>query len=79
MLALGEISHLVSRENDQTIMNTTSLSNFFNNTEDIISNTLTNEDITIIKSEEGNVVVISEQQFLALLNAMRKSDVRNKL
>jgi len=60
-------------------MNTTSLSNFLNNTEDIISNTLTNEDITIVKSEEGNVVVISEQQFLALLNAMRKSDVRNKL
>lgn len=60
-------------------MNTTSLSNFLNNTKDIISNTLTNEDITIVKSEEGNVVVISEQQFLALLNAMRKSDVRNKL
>lgn len=54
-------------------MNTTSLSNFINNAEDIINSTITNEDITIVKSKEGNVVVISEQQFITLVQSMRRS------
>ena len=47
-------------------MNYTSLSNFLNNTENIINNTITNEQFTTIKAEEGNVVLMSEQQFACL-------------
>lgn len=50
-------------------MNRTSLSNFLNNTEALITNTIDNEEITIIESDEGNVVLISEKDFLELMDS----------
>ena len=54
--------------------NYTTLSNFLNNAENIINNALTNEDYTTIKTEEGNVVLMSEQQYECLVEAL----VRNR-
>ena len=59
---------------DYNIMNYTTLSNFLNNAENIINNALTNEDYTTIKTEEGNVVLMSEQQYECLVEAL----VRNR-
>ena len=56
------------------MMNYTTLSNFLNNAENIINNALTNEDYTTIKTEEGNVVLMSEQQYECLVGAL----VRNR-
>lgn len=55
-------------------MNYTTLSNFLNNAENIISNTIANEEHTTIKTEEGNVVLMSEQQYECLVEAL----VRNR-
>lgn len=55
-------------------MNYTSLSNFLNNAENIISNTIANEQFTTIQTEEGNAVLLSENQFLCLVEALRRSD-----
>ena len=54
-------------------MNTISLSNFIINTEAIITNTIYNNEINIIKTKEGNAILISEQEFNSLLNSMHKS------
>ena len=54
-------------------MNTISLSNFIINTEAIIINTIYNNEINIIKTKEGNAILISEQEFNSLLNSMHKS------
>lgn len=56
-------------------MNYTSLSNFINNAEDIINNTIENEEFTTIKTEDGNVVVMSENQFACLIDALRRSEI----
>ena len=58
-------------------MNYTTLSNFLNNAENIISNTIANEVHTTIKTEEGNVVLLTEQQYNCLIEAMRK--IENKI
>lgn len=55
-------------------MNYTSLSNFINNAENIISNTILNEQFTTIKTEEGNVVLISENQFECLIDSLRRNN-----
>lgn len=54
-------------------MNTISLSEFLMNTKTIIINTIYNNEINIIKTEDGNAIIISEQEFNALLNSMHKS------
>lgn len=54
-------------------MNTILLSNFIINTETIITNTIYNNEINIIKTKEGNAILISEQEFNSLLNSMHKS------
>ena len=56
------------------MMNYTTLSNFLNNAENIINNALTNEYYTTIKTEDGNVVLMSEQQDECLVEAL----VRNR-
>lgn len=56
-------------------MNYTTLSNFLNNAENIISNTIVNEEFTSIQTEEGNVVLLSENQFLCLVEALRRSEI----
>lgn len=56
-------------------MNYTSLSNFINNAENIISNTIENEEFTTIKTEDGNVVVMSENQFACLIDVLRRSKI----
>ena len=55
------------------MMNYTTLSNFLNNAENIISNTIVNEEHTTIKTEEGNVVLLTEQQYNCLVEAMRRN------
>lgn len=50
-------------------MNTTSLSNFLNNTEAIMSNVISNDEITIVSSDEGSVVLISENDLAKLLKS----------
>ena len=50
-------------------MNKTSLSNFLNNTEAFINNAIANDEITTIESSNGNLVLISEKDFLEILNS----------
>lgn len=50
-------------------MNKTSLSNFLNNTEAFMNNTIANDEITMIESSDGNLVLISEKDFLAIMNS----------
>ena len=54
------------------VMNYTTLSNFINNAENIISNTITNEEHTLIKTEEGNAVLIPEAQYNCLLERLAR-------
>ena len=54
-------------------MNYTILSNFLNNAENIISNTIANEEHTTIRSEDGNVVMLTEQQYNCLVEAMKRN------
>lgn len=60
-------------------MNKLSLSNFLYNTESITMNTIYNNEINLIQTEEGNVVLISEKEFLSILNTMYKSDIFNNI
>lgn len=59
-------------------MTTTSLSNFQNNTETIISNVLLNEIPTKITTEEGNVVLITEAQYDAFIDSLIRNETLNK-
>lgn len=45
----------------------TSLSNFLNNTEAIISNSINNNEPVTIKSDDCNLVIISEKEYERLL------------
>ena len=54
------------------VINYTTLSNFINNAENIISNTITNEEHTLIKTEEGNAVLIPEAQYNCLLETLAR-------
>lgn len=56
------------------MITTTTLSNFLNNSGDLISNCLFNEEITKINTEGGNVVLITEQQFNAFLDCMCRNN-----
>lgn len=58
-------------------MITTTLSNFINNSEDIISNVLLNEELTKIITEEGNVVIITESQYEAFIDALVRTETAN--
>lgn len=53
-------------------MNYTSLSNFLNNAEDIINNTIANEEHTTIKTNDGNVVLITEHQYEYLIEILKR-------
>ena len=53
-------------------MNYTTLANFINNAENIISNTITNEEHTLIETEEGNAVLIPEAQYNYLLETLAR-------
>ena len=59
-------------------MITTTLSNFINNSEDIISNVLLNEEFTKITTEEGNVIIITESQYEAFIDALVRTETANK-
>ena len=54
------------------VMNYTTLANFINNAENIISNTITNEEHTLIKTEEGNAVLLPEAQYNCLLETLAR-------
>lgn len=60
-------------------MNTISLSNFLLNAEYIITNTIYNNEINIIKTEDGNAFILSEQEFNSLLNSIHKTNLFNKI
>lgn len=48
-------------------MSITSKSNFINNTEDIIENVLINKDHVIVETDNGNVVLITEDEYEKLV------------
>lgn len=48
-------------------MTTTSKSNFLNNVEDILSNIITNNESVVVKTEEGRVILLSEDDYNKLL------------
>lgn len=50
----------------------TSLSNFINNSEDIIDNILLNEEPTKITTKDGNLVLITEGQYEAFLDTLSR-------
>ncbi len=52
-------------------MNHTSISNFLNNAEDIINNTVANNEITAIKTEDGSAVLMSGKQYNYLVSQLR--------
>lgn len=52
-------------------MNHTSISNFLNNAEDIINNTVTNNEVTAIKTEDGSAVLMSGKQYNYLVGQLR--------
>lgn len=52
-------------------MNHTSLSNFLNNTEDIINNIVNNKEFTTVNTKEGNVVIMTEQQYKSIVRFIR--------
>lgn len=53
-------------------MNYTTLSNFINNAENIISNTITNEEHTLIETEDGNAVLLPEARYNCLLETLAR-------
>lgn len=64
-------------------MNHTSINNFLNNVEDIINNTVANNELTVIKTEDGNVVLLSEKQYNYLVSQLRdrytlQSDIKEE-
>ena len=63
------IIHLAQR---RIVMNYTTLSNFINNAENIISNTITNEEHTLIETEDGNAVLIPEAQYNCLIETLAR-------
>ena len=67
---INNMLHFLKRSNK---MNTISLSNFMNNTKSITTNVVLNNDIFKITTKIGNVVLLSEREFNALLNSMHKS------
>ncbi len=52
-------------------MNHTTLTNFINNAEDIIYNTISNNEITAIKAEEDSVVLMSREQYNYLIGLLK--------
>lgn len=58
-------------------MNHTTLSNFINNTEDIIANTIGNNEVTAIKSEDGSVVLMSGKQYNYLVSKLKDIEKLN--
>ena len=54
------------------VMNYTTLSNFINNAENIISNIITNEEHTLIETEDGNAVLIPEAQYNCLIETLAR-------
>lgn len=52
-------------------MNHTTLTNFINNAEDIIYITISNNEITAIKTEEDSVVLMSREQYNYLIGLLK--------
>ena len=55
-------------------MNYSTLSNFVNNAENIIMNTIESEQPTTIKTEDGSAVLMPESQFECFIEALRKRE-----
>ena len=60
-------------------MSNTSKSNFLNNTEDIIDNVLSNQDHVVIETNQGNVVLITEEEFNKLVLNINFAKYRNRV
>ena len=55
-------------------MKYTTLSDFVNNAEYIVSNIIINEGFTTIKTKRGNVVLMSERQYNYLIESLSKKN-----
>ena len=60
-------------------MSNTSKSNFLNNTEDIIENVLTNQDHVVVETSQGNVVLITEEEYNKLVLNVNLAKYRNRV
>lgn len=60
-------------------MPNTSKSNFLNNTEDIIENVLSNQDHVVIETNQGNVVLITEEECNKLVLNVNLAKYRNRV
>ena len=60
-------------------MSNTSKSNFLNNTEDIIENVLTNQDHVVVETSQGNVVLITEEEYNKLVLNINLAKYRNRV
>ena len=60
-------------------MSNTSKSNFLNNTEDIIENVLSNQDHVVIETNQGNVVLITEEEYDKLVLNVNLAKYRNRV
>lgn len=60
-------------------MSNTSKSNFLNNTEDIIENVLSNQDHVIIETNQGNVLLITEEEYNKLILNVNLTKYRNRV
>ena len=50
-------------------MESTSLRNFINNAEPLTINTMVNKEILKIECKHGNMILISEEYFLKMINS----------
>ena len=60
-------------------MSNTSKSNFLNNTEDIIENVLTKQDHVVVETSQGNVVLITEEEYNKLVLNVNLAKYRNRV
>ena len=55
----------------------TTLSNFLNNAETLIENTLINEEAIKVTTKSGNLVLITESQYEAFIDSLIRTQTRN--
>jgi len=55
----------------------TTLSNFLNNAETLIENTLINEETIKVTTKSGNLVLITESQYEAFIDSLIRTQTRN--
>ena len=59
-------------------METTSLRNFINNTEPLTINAIINKEIIKIECRHGNAILLSEEDFLKMINSRENLELVSK-